>query len=139
MNSKFKNITVLSVMLFFSLLFISCEKAEEDDSAYSFEVISSYGNVVGYYKVDSGASQVFSGAAMGDSTVFYSFNKNLNLPESVLISATGVSDGAGVSSTTSVSIYIYEDSKLVKSATVSQISAGVPVTTSLYYTFGSEE
>jgi hypothetical protein len=138
MNSMFKNITVSTVIII-SLFLTGCEKVDEDDSAYSFEVISSYGNVVGYYKVDSGAAQVFSGAAMGDSAVFYSYNKNLNLPESVLISATGVSDDAGVSSTTSVSIYIYEDSKLVKSATVSQISAGVPVTASLYYTFGSED
>jgi hypothetical protein len=130
MNTMFKNITVSIVIIIFSLFFAGCEKVvDEDYSAYSFEVISSYGNVVGYYKIDSGAAQEFSGAPMDESVIFYSFNRNLSFPKSILVSATGAP------SATSVSIYVYDNEILVDSATVSQVTASVPVTATLSHTF----
>lgn len=133
MKILLKNILVF-LFIFSSVLFITaCEDEAEADSTYSFEVISSYGNVVGYYKIDSGAAVEFSGAAMGESVVYYSFNKNLDSPTSILISATGAANA------TSVSIYVYDNDELADSVTVSQVTTSVPVTATLSYTFESDD
>jgi len=131
MNSGFKSIFFITVIIFFTIFISGCEKAEEDNPDYSFEVISSAGTFVGYYKVDGGAAKEFSGSPMGESLIYYSCEKRLDAPISVLVSATG----AG--SATSVSIYIYEKNVLAQSVTVSQTTTGVPVTATLSYTFDS--
>jgi len=132
MKNKFKNILFIVLAFVLTLMISGCEESEVEPD-YSFEIVSSDDGFSGYYKIDGGAAKEFNGTAMGDSTVYYSFNKDLKSPESVLISATGTANA------TSVSIYIYEKNELVKSVTVSQITEAVAVTATISYTFESDD
>ena len=108
---------------------------EEISDAYNFKVMASDGSFTGYYSVDGGAFHFFTITDhVPDNENFYSYEKNLDSPDSVLIYATGTDDTA-----TSISIYIYQNDELVDSVTVSQTtdSNGNPlkVVASISYTF----
>ncbi len=132
MKNKFKNILFIIMVSVFALMISGCEESEVEPD-YSFEVVSSDDGFSGYYKIDGGAAKEFNGSAMSDSTVYYSFNKDLKSPESVLVSATGTANA------TSISIYIYEKNELVKSVTVSQVTDSVAVTATISYSFDTSD
>ena len=130
MNVQFKNIFFLPVLIL-SLLFLSgCEK-KESEPAYSFEVISSGAGFFGYYKIDGGAVIDFLSHPMGTTGNYFNFEKGMNSPKSIVVSATG---GVG---TTSITIYIYANSEPVDSKTT--VTDGTtPPTVTITHTFDSE-
>jgi hypothetical protein len=133
MKILYKNVIFLIILVSCIITIPGCDDPEPE-SNYSFEVISSDDGFVGYYKVDGGSAEVISSSPLGSSTIYHSFEKELKSPESILISATGAS-----TTTSSISIYVYEKTKLVESVTVTQSDSAVKVTATLSYTFGSSE
>ncbi len=127
----FRHKIFLLVMLIFICCVnnIGCDDIEEDDSTYSFEVISSNGSFTGYYKVDGGSAKYFTGSSAGSDTIYYSYDNNLSSPSSIIISAT-----ADSTETTSISIYVYDDSELGDSFTETQDDSET-ITETLSYTF----
>jgi len=130
-----KKIFTLLILIFTLLTFTACEFGDDIDvgDAYNFKVISADGPFTGFYVVDGSSSKYFDSNAV-DGTIFHSFEKNLSSPSSIYIFATGEDTSA-----TSISIYIYADSLLVKDITSTQSTDinGNPlkVTASLSYSF----
>lgn len=130
-----KNIFTFLLLLLAALPFTACEFGEDTGvgDAYNFKVISADGPFTGFYVVDGGGSKYFNSYNV-DGTIFHSFEMNLSSPLSVYILATGQDANAS-----SISIYVYAESKLVKDITATQSTDinGNPlkVTTSLSYSF----
>jgi hypothetical protein len=130
-----KKIFTLLILIFALLPFAACDFGDDTDlgDAYNFKVISADGPFTGFYVVDGGSSKYFNSNTI-DGTIFHSFEKNLSSPSSIYIFATGEDTSA-----TSISIYIYADSMLVKDITASQNTDingnAIKVTTSLSYSF----
>lgn len=131
MKRIFKLLLILTSAL---LLFTACEFGEDIDvgDAYSFQVIATDGPFTGYYMVNGGSPKYYSSTDVA-GTIFTSFEQNLSAPESIYVFATGDI------SASSISIYVYADSKLVKDVTAVQTtdSGGNPlkVTVSTSYNF----
>ncbi len=130
-----KKTFTLLLILILTLPFASCEFGDDIDvgDAYSFQVIATDGPFTGYYMVNGGSPKYYSSTDV-TGTIFTSFEQNLSAPESVYVFATGADTAA-----TSISIYVYSDSKLVKDITAVQTtdSGGNPlkVTVSTSYNF----
>ena len=132
MNTLFKNILFI-VMIFSSSMFLTgCEEPEETFS-YSFEVISTGAGFFGYYNIDGGATVDFVSSPMGTTGNYFSFEKGMSSPTSLVVSATG-----NGTTTSSITIYIYANSEPVSSSTIVQDGAS-PATVVTTHTFASEE
>lgn len=124
---------VCTLLITLSALVTGCEMdADENEDYYNFKVISAGGNFEGYYIINGTDEGTFSGSSMSGSTVYYSFQKNLSSPTSVLVSATALSTSAS-----SIEIYIYQNSELVDSIQSSQSDSTVTVSAYISYTFSS--
>ncbi len=129
-----KKIFTLLILLFVILPFTACDFGDDGSvgDAYRFLIMATYGSFEGYYMIDGGSPKFFSSTEATD-TIFTSFEQNLSAPESIYVFATGDL------STTSISIYIYAESKIVKSITANQTkdSEGnlLNVTATLSYDF----
>jgi len=132
MNTLFKNILFIVIILFSSLFITGCEEPEETFS-YSFEVISTGKGFFGYYKIDGGATVDFVSSPMGTTGNYFSFEKGLSSPKSLVVSATG-----NETLTSSITIYIYANYDPVASSTVVQNGSSAPTVT-ISHTFDSEE
>lgn len=121
------------LILIFALQFASCEFGDDIDvgDAYNFKVIASQGSFTGYYIINGGSTNLFSGEAVDGN--YYSYEKNLSSPESVYVSVTGTDAG-----TKSISILIFADNELVSDTTVTQADSEV-ITAILHHTFNEEE
>ena len=130
MNKNRNNIFISLIIILYSLIISGCYDGDVD-SVYSFEVISSDDGFVGYYILDTGSAKEFSSSPLDSSSIYYSYDKDLSSPESILISVTGSS-----TTTSSISIYIYDNNELADSVTISQSDSDVKISGSLSYTFG---
>lgn len=110
-----KKIFTLLILLFVTLPFTACELGDDGGvgDTYNFKVISAQGSFTGYYIENGGKMNIFNSETL-DGT-YHSFEKNLSSPESVYISATGSDSG-----TTSISILIFAENKLVADETKNQ-------------------
>lgn len=115
-------------------LFTACEFGDDIDvgNAYRFRIMATDGPFTRYYMENSGSPKVFNSSDISGS-IFTTFEQNLSAPVSIDILAIGDIN------TTSISIYIYADSKQVKYVTATQTtdSGGNPlkVTVSTSYNF----
>lgn len=126
---EMKKTFALLLILISTYAFTACEFGDDIDvgNAYNFKVISAKGSFTGYYIENGGKMNIFNSETL-DGT-YHSFEKNLSSPESVYISATGSDSG-----TTSISILVFADNKLVSDKTVNQIDSEV-ITAILHHTF----
>jgi len=130
-----KRIFTLLIILFLAISFTACEFGDDIDvgNAYRFRIMATDGPFTGYYMLDGGSPKIFNSTDLTGS-IFTNFEQNLSAPESVYVFATGENTDA-----TSISIYVYADSKLVKDVTAVQTtdSGGNPlkVTVSTSYDF----
>jgi hypothetical protein len=130
-----KKIFTLLILIFALLPFTACEFGDDIDvgDAYRFEIIAADGAITGYYSVD-GKKSVYYNSTPVSGTIFHQFEQNLSSPASINVYATGATTDA-----TSISIYIYADSLLVKDITASRSTDNngdpIKVTTSLSYSF----
>jgi len=129
-----KKTFTLLLILILTLPFASCEFGDDIDvgDAYSFQVIATDGPFTGYYMVNGGSPKYYSSTDVA-GTIFTSFEQNLSAPESVYVFATGDITAS------SISIYVYADSKLVKDITATQTTdsgeSPLKVTVSTSYNF----
>jgi len=133
MKILYKNLIFFIILVSCIIMVPGCDEPEPE-SNYSFEIVSSDDGFVGWYKIDGGSMKAISSEPLESSTVYHIYEKDLESPESILISATG-----STVNTSSISIYVYEKNELVESATFSQSASDVKVTATLSYTFGSSE
>ncbi len=119
------------------IFFTACDDPSVP-STYNFKVMSSDGPFTGYYSVDGGSFQYFDGSLASGSSYFYSYEKNLSSPDSIMVYAIGTDTSA-----TSISIFIYEDGALGDSITVSQSTDSygndLKVVATISYTFNESD
>jgi len=132
MDLKMKKIIHFILIALLAVFFSSsgCDWAddeEEDEEQYSFKVMASNGEATGYYSPNGGSFHYFDTSYSG-SSIYFSYERSISSLDSILVHAEG-EDPA----TTAISIYLYEDSDLIDSASVYQID-GETVNVNLDYT-----
>jgi len=130
MMKKFIKYSLLLCLLF-SLS--GCDDDSKENDKYSFKVIASNGNATGYYSVDGGSFNYFD-TEYSESSSFYSYEKDISSLDSILIYAIGEDTG-----TSSISIYLYDESELLDSVSASQTESDVKVSLTLDYTEPAED
>ena len=130
-----KKLVKYSFILLFSLSFslTGCEDDSKDNDKYSFKVIASNGNATGYYSIDGGSFKYFD-TEYSESSSFYSYEKDISSLDSILIYAIGED-----TNTSSISIYLYDESELLDSVSASQTESDVKVSLTLDYTEPDED
>lgn len=111
---KYNGKIIYAVMILLLTGFIlGCPDTKDStDTSNSFEVQSTGGSVTGIYKINTDGDDVYFETvnikdSNGKATNYYTFEKNLDNPDTVYINVT-----ASVLAVHSITILIYEDSAL---------------------------
>jgi len=108
MKSSLKSL--LFSLLIMTFLGAGCEYQDKESDYYNFKVMASDGDFTGYYVVDAGSFNYFTGSQV-TGTIYWTYEKNLESPKSILIKVTAKDDNAS-----GISVYVYQNSELVASA-----------------------
>jgi len=119
---------LLIPLIILAIFLVSCEV--EESSYYKFKVVSIGDGFSGYYIKDSGDIIPFTNETFESNIGTY--QKVLDNPDSIQIVVSGDS-----TSTSSLSIYVYEDDLQVASVTGSPTEVGDIADADLYYEFTS--
>ena len=119
---------LLIPLIILAIFLVSCEV--EESSYYKFKVVSIGDGFSGYYIKDSGDIIAISDETFENNIGTY--QKVLDNPDSIQIVVSGDS-----TSTSSLSIYVYEDDLQVASVTGYPTEVGDTADADLYYEFSS--
>lgn len=104
-----KRFALIIFLVLGSVFLVQCEKAS---SVYKFEVISANAPCIGFYILDGDDRVPFDvDTTMEGSTYYYDYVKDLDSPTSILIHVDTISTNIA----NSITVYIYENDKIVKS------------------------
>lgn len=128
--------TIFKIILFagisLSIFSAGCDEyVTETSDYYSFTVISTAGEISGFYIVDDDSMVPFTTEDMG--TGYWEKKINLSAPTSVQI----VADSS--TTATAVYIYLYVNSKKVDTVSDSITGSGDTLSAELYYEFDTSE
>ncbi len=118
----------LTVIFAITAFTSGCDNSKEDDSPYSFKIISAGGNFTGYYFADNDTPIYLEGALMSGSSSTYIFEAPMDPDESLTISADGAVGGA-----TSITIYLFKKGSKIETVTATPTVSGGAVSALLEY------
>lgn len=108
-----KILIIISLLNIF--VFTGCE-TDDSDPKYNFKVMSSNGAFTGYYSVNGGSFKYFTSSPVPGSPIYYSYEKSISSLDTISIDVTADDD-----TTTKITIYLYDDTDLLKRADVTQV------------------
>jgi len=125
---KFTAKILICILMLSSVLLAGCD-TEDSDPKYNFKVMSSNGAFTGYYSVNGDSFKYFESAPVSGSSIYHSYEKSISSLNTISIDVTAIDNTA-----TKITIYLYDDTDLLKRADVSQVDTE---TISLYLDYST--
>ena len=119
---------LICILIFSSVLLAGCD-TEDSDLKYNFKVMSSNGAFTGYYSVNGNSFKYFESTLVSGSSIYHSYEKSISSLDTISIDVTAIDNTA-----TKITIYLYDDTDLLKRADVAQVDTE---TISLYLDYST--